>query len=37
MNRVKFIKDDIQDLLFSLDDITAARVLHCLEILDELG
>ncbi|HEV7702529.1 MAG TPA: type II toxin-antitoxin system RelE/ParE family toxin [Candidatus Paceibacterota bacterium] len=37
MNRVKFIRNDIQTFLLSLDDSTISKVLHSLEILDELG
>ncbi len=37
MNRVKFFRDEIYDFLLSFDDITAARVVGDLELLDELG
>ncbi len=37
MNRVKFLKDDIQTFLFSFDDITVSKVINSLELLDELG
>ena len=37
MNRVKFIRNDIFDFLLSLDDSTVTKVIHSLELLDELG
>jgi len=37
MNRVKFLKDDIQTFLLSFDDTTVAKIIHSLELLDELG
>ncbi len=37
MNRVRFIKDDIQTFLLSFDDSTVSKVINSLELLDELG
>jgi len=37
MNRVKFIRDDIQAFIFSFDDSTVSKVINSLELLDELG
>ena len=37
MNRVKFLRNDIENLLLSFDDVTVAKIINSLEILDELG
>ncbi len=37
MKRVKFLRDDIQTFLLSLDDPTVSKVINSLELLDELG
>lgn len=37
MNRVKFLRDDIQAFLLSFDDSTVSKIINSLEILDEFG
>ena len=37
MNRVKFIRDDIQAFLLSFNNSTVSKVINSLELLDELG
>ncbi len=37
MNRVKFIRDEIQDFLLSFDDETVNKIINSLEVLDEFG
>ena len=37
MNRVRFIRDDINDFLLSFDDDTVSKIISSLEILGELG
>ena len=37
MNRVKFLRDDIQTFLLSFNDSTVSKVINSLELLDELG
>ncbi|OIO29822.1 hypothetical protein AUJ22_00750 [Candidatus Nomurabacteria bacterium CG1_02_31_12] len=37
MKRVKFLRDDIYTFLLSLDDVTTAKIINSLELLDELG
>ncbi len=37
MNRIKFLRDDIQTFLLSFDDSTVSKVINSLELLDELG
>ena len=37
MNRVRFITDSIYEFLLSFNDVTVAKILGALEILDELG
>ncbi len=37
MNRVKFLRDDIQTFLLSFDDSTVSKIISSLELLDELG
>ncbi|MBI2627363.1 type II toxin-antitoxin system RelE/ParE family toxin [Candidatus Nomurabacteria bacterium] len=37
MNRVKFLRDDIQTFLLSFDDSTVSKIINSLELLDELG
>jgi len=37
MNRVKFLRDDIQAFLLSFDDSTVSKIVGSLEILDEFG
>lgn len=37
MNRVKFLRDDIQTFLLSFDHSTVSRIINALEILDDFG
>ena len=37
MNRVKFLRDDLQTFLLSFDDSTVSKIINSLEILDEFG
>lgn len=37
MNRVKFLRDDIQTFLLSFDDSIVSKIISSLELLDELG
>ena len=37
MNRIRFIRDDIQTLLLSFDDAIVSKIINSLELLDELG
>ena len=37
MNRVKFVRDDIQEFLLSFNDLTVSKIINSLELLDELG
>jgi phage-related protein len=37
MNRSQFVKDDIYDFLMSFDDDTVDKIMHDLELLNELG
>lgn len=37
MNRVKFIRNDLNIFLLSFDDPTVSRIINSLELLDELG
>ncbi|OGI65139.1 hypothetical protein A3A95_04245 [Candidatus Nomurabacteria bacterium RIFCSPLOWO2_01_FULL_39_18] len=37
MNRVKFLRDDIQTFLLSFDDSVVSKIINSLELLDELG
>lgn len=37
MNRVKFLRDEIQTFLLSFDDSTVSKVINSLELLDGLG
>jgi phage-related protein len=37
MNRVKFLRDDIQAFLLSFDGPTVAKIINSLEILDDFG
>jgi len=37
MNRIKFLRDEIQTFLLSFDDSTVSKVINSLELLDELG
>jgi phage-related protein len=37
MNRLQFVRDDIQDFLMSFDGATVNKISKSLELLDELG
>lgn len=37
MNRVKFLRNDIQNFLLSFDDPTVSKIISSLDVLDELG
>ena len=37
MNRVKFLRDDIQTFLLSFDDSTVSKIINALETLDDFG
>ena len=37
MNRIKFLRDDIQIFLLSFDDSVVSKIINSLELLDELG
>jgi len=37
MNRIKFILNDIYTFLLLFDDVTVAKIIGTLELLDELG
>lgn len=37
MKKLRFIRDDIQTFLLSFDDSVVSKIIHSLELLDELG